>query len=34
MGVLPDNLAAIGCVWALVEFSLAAVAGAWVYKEA
>jgi hypothetical protein len=33
MGVLPDNLAAIGCVWALVEFTLAAVAGAWVYKE-
>jgi hypothetical protein len=34
MGVLPTNLAAIGCVWALVEFTLAAVAGAWVYKEA
>lgn len=33
MGVLPTDLAVIGCVWSLVEFSLAGVAGAWLYKE-
>lgn len=33
MGVLPTDLATIGCLWALVEFTIAAVAGAWVYKE-
>jgi hypothetical protein len=34
MGVLPTNLAAITCAWGLVEIVIAAVAGAWVYKEA
>jgi hypothetical protein len=33
MGVLPTHLATIGCLWALVEFSIAAVAGAWLYQE-
>ena len=33
MGVFPTNLAALGCLWALVEFTLAAVAGAWLYQE-
>ena len=29
----PLNLTLIGFVWGLVEFSLAAIAGAWLYKE-
>lgn len=33
MGVLPSDLAVIGCLWSLVEYSLACVAGAWLYKE-
>jgi hypothetical protein len=33
MGVLPTDLAVIGCLWGLVEIVIAAVAGAWVYKE-
>jgi hypothetical protein len=33
MGVLPTDLATIGCLWGLVEIGIAAVAGAWVYKE-
>jgi hypothetical protein len=32
-GVLPTNLATIGCLWGLVEIVIAGVAGAWVYKE-
>jgi hypothetical protein len=34
IGVLPTNLAVTACLWGLVEILLAAVAGAWVYKEA
>jgi hypothetical protein len=33
MGVFPTDLAVIGCLWGLVEIVIAAVAGAWVYKE-
>jgi hypothetical protein len=33
MGVLPTDLAAIGCLWGLVEYVIAVVAGAWVYQE-
>ncbi len=34
IGLFPQKLIMIGLVWGLVEFILAAVAGAWVYKEA
>jgi hypothetical protein len=34
MGVWPTDLAAIGCLWGLVEIVIATIAGAWVYKEA
>jgi hypothetical protein len=30
----PAKSMAIACVWALVEYSLAAIAGAWIYREA
>ena len=30
----PLSTAALGCVWGLVEYSLAAMAGGWLYKEA
>jgi hypothetical protein len=30
----PLNSMLIACVWGLVEYSLASIAGAWVYKEA
>ena len=30
----PVKSAVLACVWGLVEYSLAAIAGAWVYKEA
>jgi hypothetical protein len=30
---LPTNMIVIGIVWCLVEYVLAAIAGAWVYKE-
>jgi uncharacterized membrane protein len=33
IGLFPQRLIMIGLVWGLVEFILAAVAGAWVYKE-
>jgi hypothetical protein len=32
-GVFPTRLLLIGTVWALVETPIAAVAGAWLYKE-
>lgn len=31
---MPTNAVMIGLVWGLVEYVLAAIAGAWVYKEA
>jgi hypothetical protein len=34
MGLFPQKLVMIGLVWGLVEYILAAIAGAWVYKEA
>lgn len=34
LGLFPQRLLMIGLVWGLVEWVLAAVAGAWVYKEA
>jgi|TARA_B100000959_G_scaffold240956_1_gene262512 hypothetical protein len=34
LGVLPGRLAMIGAVWGLVEVSLDALAGAWMYHEA
>ena len=33
VGLLPRDYVAIACVWALVEFPLAAVVGAWFYVE-
>ena len=33
MGMLPAKLLAFGLLWTLVEMPLAAIAGAWVYKE-
>ena len=33
MGVAPANLAVIAGIWTLVEAAVAAVAGAWLYKE-
>ena len=33
LGITPGNLLAIGGTWSLVETIVAAVAGAWVYKE-
>jgi hypothetical protein len=30
---VPINVILIGIVWALVEYALAAIAGAWLYKE-
>jgi hypothetical protein len=33
MGLFPTRLVIIGIVWGMVELLLAAVAGAWVYKE-
>ena len=33
MGVLPAHLAALGCLWGLVEITIASIAGAWLYKE-
>jgi hypothetical protein len=30
----PMNMLIIGCVWGLVEYIIATIAGAWVYKEA
>ena len=32
-GILPANLVVISLIWGVVEVPLAAVAGAWVYKE-
>jgi len=32
-GIFPERLLLIGCAWSLVEFCLAAVIGAWLYKE-
>lgn len=34
IGLFPQKLLMIGLVWGLVEFIVAAVAGAWLYKEA
>ena len=34
LGITPANLLVIGGAWSLVETIVAAVAGAWVYKEA
>jgi hypothetical protein len=34
IGLLPSNLLVIGAAWGLVEMIVAAIAGAWVYKEA
>jgi hypothetical protein len=31
---VPMNLVVIGIVWGLVEYIVAALGGAWVYKEA
>lgn len=31
---IPTNLIVIGMIWCLVEYILAAIAGAWAYKEA
>jgi len=31
---VPTNVMLIGLVWGLVEYAVAAIAGAWVYKEA
>ena len=33
MGMLPGRLVLIGSIWGLVEVPLAAVAGAWMYRE-
>jgi hypothetical protein len=33
MGMFPTRLVVIGLVWGLVEVPLAAVAGAWLYRE-
>jgi hypothetical protein len=33
LGITPGNLLAIGGAWSLVELIVAAVAGAWLYKE-
>ena len=33
LGFVPLNLFAIALVWGLVEYSLAALVGAWLYKE-
>ncbi|MFY9609055.1 MAG: hypothetical protein WAU45_10645 [Blastocatellia bacterium] len=33
MGIFPNRLLVIGTVWGLVELSIAAVGGAWLYKE-
>ena len=33
MGIAPATLAVLAIVWTLVEAAVAAVAGAWVYKE-
>lgn len=30
---MPTNLVVIGIVWCLIEYSLAAIAGAWLYRE-
>jgi hypothetical protein len=32
-GIFPNRLLVIGSIWALVETPIAAVAGAWLYKE-
>jgi len=34
LGFVSARLAIIGAVWGLVEYSLGAIAGAWLYKEA
>lgn len=34
MGFVPLNLTLIGWVWSLVEMMLAALVGAWIYREA
>ena len=34
MGLFPQKLITIGIVWGLVEFIVAAIVGAWLYKEA
>ncbi|HKQ77876.1 MAG TPA: hypothetical protein VJ810_29530 [Blastocatellia bacterium] len=34
LGFVSSRLALIGAVWGLVEYSIGAVAGAWLYKEA
>ena len=33
IGLTPANLLAVAGIWGLVEMVVAAVAGAWVYKE-
>jgi len=33
LGILPVNLLVLTGIWALVEMAVAAVAGAWLYKE-
>lgn len=33
LGIIPMNLFAIGLIWGLAEYILAAIAGAWLYKE-
>ena len=34
MGLFPQRILMIGLVWGLVEWIIAAIAGAWLYKEA
>lgn len=34
LGMIPIRLVAIGLAWGLVEYIIAAIAGAWLYKEA
>ncbi len=34
VGYLPMNLTWLGILWALFQYPIAAIAGAWVYKEA
>ncbi len=33
LGLLPTNLMVIGFVWGFAEYALAALAGAWLYRE-
>jgi hypothetical protein len=33
MGMVPTGLTVKGAVWGLFEYAIAAIAGAWLYKE-